>query len=145
MLIFIIDPLQPAISKYNKQLVSWASTMLSITWDTEILPVPESMQAPFMATIRLPKILNIVYDTTKEGADQMVQDLYDFHQVVGVVVCIQSSLWCRISAQVYNTKEDYMCLARAVVKLRDGVTAGHHPSLLSKFGALSRWSSNLLK
>ena len=50
-----------------------------------------------------------------------MQDLYKRFKMVVYVVTIQGCLWCRISAQVYNIREDYYQLCNAVNEMRNEV------------------------
>jgi len=128
-----------SIVKYNSQLASWASTMLAEAWDTEVLPIPESMRAPCMAVVRLPSRLSAAYGATQEGANQMMSDIYNKYNVVACFVCVQASLWCRVSAQIYNVKEDYMVLAEVVLKLMEECANGFCPKV-EKAAEPNRWS-----
>lgn len=128
-----------SITKYNSQLVCWASTMLAETWNVEVLPIPESMRAPFMAVVRLPIELSVAYGATKDGEQQLMVDMYKRYNVVAAFVSIQASLWCRVSAQIYNAKEDYVILAEAVLKLVKECKNGFQPKV-KKASAPNRWS-----
>lgn len=128
-----------AITKYNSQLACWASTMLAETWDTEVLPIPESMRAPFMAVIRLPGELSAAYGATMEGAEKMMSDVYHKYNVIACFVSIQASLWCRVSVQVYNVKEDYMQLGEVVLQLKEECANGFCPEV-EKAAEPNRWS-----
>lgn len=128
-----------SITKYNSQLACWAAMLLAEAWDTEVLPVPESMRAPCMAVVRLPGTLSAAYGSTSEGANQMMSDVYTKYKVVACFVCVQASLWCRVSAQVYNAKEDYMFLAEVVLKLMEECANGFCPKV-EKAAEPNRWS-----
>jgi hypothetical protein len=103
--------------------------MLATEWKTEVLPIPESMRAPFMACIRLPGVFTSAYGATRKAESEVRKDLFERYKVVTIVVCIQSSLWCRISANVYNTKDDYMKLADAVNRLKHALISGYKPDV----------------
>ncbi|XP_031569052.1 putative L-cysteine desulfhydrase 1 [Actinia tenebrosa] len=118
-----------AITGYNKCLASWASLMLATEWKTEVLPIPESMRAPFMASIRLPLEFTAAYGTSCQSEFMIRRDLFQRYRVLTAVCCIQSSLWCRISANVYNTKEDYMKLADAFNRLKHALNTGYKPDV----------------
>ena len=94
--------------------MSWASSMLANEWDTEILPVPLSMRAPFLGVVRLPEAITAYYGATSSGCDRVTLELYHKFKVVVYTVCIQGDLWCRLVAHVYNTKVDYFRLLNAV-------------------------------
>lgn len=113
--------------------------LLAEAWDTEVLPVPESMRAPCMAVARLPGTLSAAYGSTYEGAQQMMSDVYTKYKVVACFVCVQASLWCRVSAQVYNAKEDYMLLAEVILKLMEECANGFCPKV-EKAAESNRWS-----
>jgi len=110
-----------SLTSYNNALISWASSMLADKWKTEILPVPVRMRAPFLAVIRLPNAISAYYGATDQGAEKVMQDLYKRFKMVVYVVTIQGCLWCRISAQVYNIREDYYQLCNAVNEMRNEV------------------------
>ena len=113
--------------------------MLAEAWDTEVLPIPESMRAPCMAVVRLPADLSAAYGATYEGANQMITDVYNKYKVVASFVCVQASLWCRVSAQIYNYKEDYLLLAEVVLKLMEECKNGFQPKV-EKAAEPNRWS-----
>lgn len=113
--------------------------MLAEAWNVEVLPIPESMRAPFMAVVRLPIELSAAYGATKDGEQQLMADMYKRYNVVAAFVSIQASLWCRVSAQIYNAKEDYMILAEAVLKLVKECKNGFQPKV-KKAMAPNRWS-----
>ena len=92
--------------------------MLASEWNTEILPVPLSMRAPFLAVVRLPNAITAYYGATDKGAERVTLDLYKKFSVVVHAVCIQNCLWCRIAAQVYNARGDYLRLADAVKEMK---------------------------
>ena len=48
---------------------------------------------------------------------EIVRQLAANFNVIAVVDIVDGKLWCRISTQVYNTKEDYTRLADAVEAL----------------------------
>ncbi|KAK3754179.1 hypothetical protein QZH41_020605 [Actinostola sp. cb2023] len=120
-----------AINGYNKPLLSWASLMLATEWKTEVLPLPESMRAPFMTCIRLPSEFQSFYGTSHSSEELLRKDIFQCYKVVTAIVCIQSSLWCRISANVYNTKDDYVRLANAVYKMKLDLISGSFKPAIS--------------
>lgn len=103
--------------------------MLATEWKTEVLPIPESMRAPFMASIRLPSEFTTAYGTSHQSEFLMRKDLFERYKVVATVFSIQSSLWCRVSANVYNSKEDYLKLADAFSRLKHALNSGYKPGV----------------
>ena len=113
--------------------------MLAEAWNTEVLPIPDSIRAPCMAVIRIPCEISAAYGATQEGAHKMITDVYNKYKVVATFVSVQASLWCRVSAQVYNVKEDYMHLAEAVLMLKEECVNGYCPDV-EKASEPNRWS-----
>ena len=105
-----------AILGHIQPLLDWAQDMLSQAMDTTKLPVPHSMQAPFMRVIRLPIPEHSVYSMTREGGISLMKDLYSNHKVVAAVVAFSNLPWLRISANVYNCKDDYLSLRDTLIK-----------------------------
>jgi len=106
-----------AILGHTQPLLAWAQDMLSQALGTSKLPVPDSMQAPFMRVIRLPMQEHSKYSMTREGGITLMKDLYTDHKVVVAVVAFSNQPWLRISANVYNCKEDYVYLKDTLIKL----------------------------
>jgi hypothetical protein len=55
---------------------------------------------------------------TPEGAAALQAHLRARHRIEVPVVAVQGALWCRVSAQAYNTIGQYASLAGAVAALR---------------------------
>ncbi|KAI8473176.1 MAG: PLP-dependent transferase [Monoraphidium minutum] len=55
---------------------------------------------------------------TPEGAQRLQRHLRAAWRVEVPVACVEGRLWCRVSAQVYNTLPQYEKLAEAVAQLR---------------------------
>ena len=65
--------------------------MLASDWRTEILPVPLSMRAPFLAVIRLPNAITACYGAG--GSDKVRFRLYTEFKVVGsCLYCVHPGL-----------------------------------------------------
>ena len=77
--------------------------------------IPAEMRAPNMAVIALPP--DIGYEKTGVAADQLTKDLARWYKVWVAISCYSGQLWCRISCQVYNEREDYDRVAEAVLDL----------------------------
>ena len=97
------------------------------------------MRAPFMAVIRLPGELSAAYGATQKGAYKMMSDVYYKYNVIAYFISIQASLWCRVSVQVYNVKEDYMQLGEVVLQLKEECVNGFCPKV-EKAAEPNRWS-----
>ncbi|XP_070532415.1 uncharacterized protein [Ptychodera flava] len=103
-----------AIHEYTNSLLEWGIPMLAEAWGTETLAVPANMMAPNMRLVRLPTS-DVKYDTTDQWAIDILANIYDKHRVLCAPVEVQCQLWCRVSVNIYNTKEDLMHLRDAVL------------------------------
>ncbi|EDO43426.1 predicted protein [Nematostella vectensis] len=128
------------IQSHNMALCHWASNMLASKWQTETLPIPDNMRAPYMACIRLPQEIGIAYGATRPGESKARKDLFERYSICVAVTCIQSSLWCRISCHVYNCEDDYKKLAEGVLRLKQAIINGYRPPV-DKHGLNSQLSS----
>ncbi|XP_077987122.1 uncharacterized protein LOC144441424 [Glandiceps talaboti] len=108
------------ISKHNKDLLQWAMNMLVQEWKTESLSIPDDLRAPFMGVVALPatsKALFLTFAAKEAPLKHLKGVIYEKSKVVCVIVDIQDRLWCRISAQVYNTKSDYLKLKDVILDM----------------------------
>jgi isopenicillin-N epimerase len=88
---------------YNHRLVTDAARRISAAWGSA-LDGPAALHGSMMA-IRLPDRLQ------RRAPARLMSDWLARHRVVAAVMSIDDVLWARISAQVYNTPEDYERLA----------------------------------
>lgn len=98
--------------------------MLASEWQTEVLPVSDSMKAPFMSCIRLPIEFQTTYGTSHGAQASIRECLQKNYNIVVAITSIQSSLWCRVSANVYNSKEDYVKVGNAVKRMKKDIVSG---------------------
>lgn len=96
------------IRGHNHDLVNRAADLLVRRWGTERGAGPEMTGS--MATIRLPA----GFEPTLAAAQALRNRLIDEHRVQVPIRPLAGSLWCRISAQIYNEVEDYERLAEAI-------------------------------
>ena len=99
---------------YCIDLIKTATTLLTDGWDTELL-VPLNMCAR-MALVSLPWERSRSRQASDADA-KLVQDTLYQEKIECPVKLIQGSLYVRISAQIYNTLEDYVKLRDAVIKM----------------------------
>lgn len=52
---FHLSILKEKIQNYAAPLIEKAASMLTSAWETNTLPIPKSMEPPFMRLIRLPQ------------------------------------------------------------------------------------------
>jgi len=85
---------------------------LAQRWSIE-LPAPEAM---FAAMVTLP--LPLKQASTQDEANLLRDQLWQQHKIeVPLFILDDGQLWCRISAQLYNTEDDYERLAAAIVEM----------------------------
>jgi isopenicillin-N epimerase len=96
--------LQPRARRYQHQLVTDAGQRIAAAWN-EPLDGPASMHASMIA-IRVPDQL--------DDAARLRSRLLARYGVVAAIVPIERRIWCRISAQIYNTPADYDRLIEAI-------------------------------
>jgi len=103
-----------AILDHVTPLLEWAQQMLCQALGTSVFPVPPSMQAPYMRLLKLPETSK--YSAVRVDAERFMDDLIS-HNVIGVVVPVSGQLWLRISANVYNCRDDYIKLKDALLQI----------------------------
>ena len=102
------------VSSFNHSLVVRAAALLSAAWKTP-LGAPASMCGS-MTTIALP--FSHPQDVRAKDAEHVRAILLDDFGVEVPVRQMGEQLWVRISAQIYNTLEDYERLAHAALTLK---------------------------
>jgi len=99
------------VRSHNHRLAIAAAGRIAAAWGTA-LDGPPGLHGSMIA-IRLPDALQ------DRDPLQLMGDLLDRHRIVSAVAAIDGVRWMRISAQIYNTLEDYDRLRDAVLELRD--------------------------
>ena len=103
-----------AIMAYVTPLLDWAVDMLCTAFSTQPLEIPISMRAPCMRVISCPPwLLNL---DTIEIADEFVQKMSEHDRINCPITVFNGASWIRISANIYNTKDDYIKLRDAILK-----------------------------
>ncbi|XP_076091282.1 uncharacterized protein LOC143063175 isoform X2 [Mytilus galloprovincialis] len=106
------------IRDYTDDLLNTSTELLSSSWKTEKLQIPKSMEAPFMRLVRLPELKQTSMNSIDDGERRIVEIIINY----GIVPCItfvDGKVYCRLSANVYNTKDDYKILCDLVLKMID--------------------------
>ena len=88
-----------------------AAKVLCAAWQVELPAAPGDYGA--MVTLPLP----LTGDATLERANQLRDQLWQASRIEVPLFAFKQGLWIRISAQLYNTTEDYQALASAVQRL----------------------------
>ncbi|WP_193180708.1 aminotransferase class V-fold PLP-dependent enzyme [Nisaea sediminum] len=102
---------QAAIRAYNNALVNEAADMLAARWGTERGAGPAL--TGHMAMVRLPD----GFGSAREDAEALRDRLVDDFRIQIPINPLTGTLWCRLSAQIYNEMADYERLAEAVERL----------------------------
>ncbi|XP_061177974.1 uncharacterized protein LOC133186718 [Saccostrea echinata] len=97
------------INKYTRNLLDKASALVAERLGTEVLQIPKSMEAPGMRLVLLPEYKG--YDKTWDGADKLQMDIMNQHKIICVISPVQSELYLRLSANIYNEMTDYVKIA----------------------------------
>jgi isopenicillin-N epimerase len=91
------------VREYNHALIAKAADMLAKAW-REPLDAPADLHGAMMA-IRLPARLQ--QGATRESARRLQSEILARHGIVVAIMALDDALWARISAQIYNTPEQY--------------------------------------
>ncbi|XP_071491481.1 uncharacterized protein [Diadema antillarum] len=112
------------IIDYNSKLINWAADMLATAWKTKWLERESALRAPNMCLVTLPTTPRLT-EYADAGYDGHVRLCLDIAQETGVAIYVitdgAQNLFVRLSAQVYNYREEYYVLRDAVIKVL-GVT-----------------------
>ncbi len=94
----------------NRALAIEARNIIAEAWGKPH-PAPDEMLG-FMAAVEAP----VETDGTPQEAVELHDWLWDTHRIEVPVMPFDGKLWIRVSAQIYNTIEDYKVLARVFDK-----------------------------
>merc|ERR1711879_355452 len=105
-----------AIASYVEPLVEWAADMLAEALGTFRMDVPKTMEAPFMRLVALPH-MPAVLPLTWRRANQLTVKIMLEYKVDVQCTCHSGRFWVRLSGAVFNTKEDYLAVRDALLKM----------------------------
>ncbi|KAL5012702.1 hypothetical protein ScPMuIL_011253 [Solemya velum] len=100
---------------YNMTILEEVVDRLVKTWDTSQLEIPKSMEAPCMRVIKLPDIPG--YPNTEEGVYSLHTDMFKRYDIQTNVILVKKQLCIRLSANVYNSVDDYWKLEKAILEI----------------------------
>ena len=95
------------IATHNRALIADATAMIEQRWGVQA-GAPPAMR-PFMAALPMPA----AGPATPERAVALHDHLFDRYKIEVPVMAFAGTLWARISAQIYNERDDYRRLAEA--------------------------------
>ena len=105
-----------AILDYVAPLLDWAVDMLCTAFSTQPLAIPNSMRAPFMRVIGCPAWLNHI--NTMKLANDFGQKMCEEENLNCKISIFNGATWIRISANIYNTREDYIKFRDIILKYK---------------------------
>jgi isopenicillin-N epimerase len=95
---------------YNHELAWWAALRLTDRWGT--VPGMREHDVGVMATVPIPP----VFGETRDDATRLRDQLLFEDRIEAPVIAIGGKLYVRVSAQVYNERDDVERLAEAVAR-----------------------------
>lgn len=104
------------VQHYNTELIQWATNMLTTVWNTETL-VPLQM-CQYMAVVHVPDSTEACSGEDSCQMSNLHDQLLKEHQIEVPIFTFKGKRWARISAHVYNTKNDFIKFAQAVITLQ---------------------------
>ena len=105
-----------AIFNYVSPLLDWTVEMLCNRLSTVAHEIPASMRAPFIRIIKIPEWLYTSNESMVEFAKYFPKTMILDYKVNCDVTVFDKQPWLRISANVYNIKEDYTRLCDAILE-----------------------------
>ena len=99
------------IMAHNHALACEAAALLAGAWGTSVAGPDRLLGA--MASIRAPGAVQPAAAASIGDAQRLHDHLFDHHRIEVPVIPFDGRLWIRVSAQIYNRREDYLALAGA--------------------------------
>ena len=103
-----------ALRVHNHRLVVWAQDMLCDSWGVDPLTPRDGRLLGSMATLELPNSIRDRHDSEKSLHDLLLRE----HSIEVPIMEWDGKLWLRISAQAYNTPDDYRRLDEVITSMR---------------------------
>ena len=98
---------------YNSELVYWAADMLAESWNTSWIKLEPELRAPFMCLVVLPQSPQLAEYQQPGGLKKLGHDISQRGAYV-MVTSDGTRMFLRISAHVYNYKEEYYLMRDAI-------------------------------
>lgn len=95
------------LQEHASTLLNEATDLLTSSWKTEKLQIPKSMEAPYMRLVMLPKLKEHSGLATFDEVEKMMKEHIVKHKFSVKYTSIDDRVYVRLSANVYNTREDY--------------------------------------
>lgn len=99
------------ISQHINEMLDFWEDLLIQSFQVSPAPIPKSMRAPFMRLIEFPKS-KMYPEMTYKAAGELMSKLANEYGVYINIKILYGKAWIRLSANVNNTREDY-------IKMRD--------------------------
>jgi len=101
------------VRKHNHDLATWAHAMLCRRWGVEPATPLDGSLLGSMATIALPESAKVT-----PTPDELTALLFERHRIEVPTFEFNDRWWIRISAQAYNSPEQYERLADTIESLK---------------------------
>ncbi|VDH92280.1 hercynylcysteine sulfoxide lyase [Mytilus galloprovincialis] len=105
------------LHEYAECILSKVVPMLTSSWKTDVLVMPEDMKAPCISVVRLPELPGYTLPEDEHILRRLFHQRCKEYNVVSSFVVIDSVFYCRLCVNVYNTLEDYCRLDKAILDL----------------------------
>ncbi|XP_063422562.1 uncharacterized protein LOC134707021 isoform X3 [Mytilus trossulus] len=105
------------LHEYAESILSKVVSMLTSSWKTDVLAMPEDMKAPCISVVRLPELPGYTLPQDEHFLRRLFHQRCKEYKVVSSFVIINSVFYCRLCVNVYNTLEDYCRLDKAILDL----------------------------
>ena len=103
-----------ALRQHNHRLAVWAQDMLCDSWGVDPLTPRDGSLLGSMATLELPPWIRARHDTDKALHDLLLAE----HAIEVPIMDWDGKLWIRVSAQAYNSPDDYHRLDEVITSMR---------------------------
>jgi len=107
-------------SRWSKSIPSYATGGDTLICPRELNAYMASVRLPFQDTLEDEKPIQVVARSTPTSSAKshaLMMDLLDNYHIVLPVWTFQGSLWCRLSAQIYNSDREFVRLAEVIETL----------------------------
>ncbi|XP_076090313.1 uncharacterized protein LOC143062532 [Mytilus galloprovincialis] len=105
------------LHEYAESILSKVVPMLTSSWKTDVLGMPEDMKAPCISVVRLPELPGYTLPEDENFLRGLFHQRCKENKVVSSFVVINCVFYCRLCVNVYNTLEDYCRLDKAILDL----------------------------
>lgn len=106
------------ISKHISEMLDFWERLLIDSFDVKPAPIPPSMRAPFMRLVELPKSKLYPEMSGNIAKELMGKLAYEYGVIMNIQV-LHGKAYIRLSANVHNSKQDYIKMRDSLAKALD--------------------------